>query len=129
MEFTDNEKSKLSARTRDRLEKAIKAIVEWSFGVRPMVNRTDDETRRREKICLDFWRRQVSQGIETSVAAQNLPTALIAAIDHEGDGAMVKSILEPAFATGMYPSARDQQRIVQPELALSALATRGGLKG
>lgn len=125
MEFTAEEERGISERSRERIEQAIHVVVEWSFGVRPMVQRTAAEEKRREQICLDFWRRQVQQGTEVRVAAENLPTLLISAIDHE-DGGRVSSILEPSFASGFYPSAKDQQRIVQPELALSAFAKLKG---
>ena len=125
MDFTDHEKKKISERSRQRIEKAIKAIVEWSFTVRPMRERTDSETKRREKICLDYWRRQVSKGWGADISAKNLPLLLIAAIDHEETGERAKSIVEPQFATGMFPSPRHQVRMVEPELAITATAANG----
>jgi hypothetical protein len=122
MEFTTDEQNKLSVRTRSRIEKAVNSIVDWSYTVRPMAARTASEDKRRRSICADFWRRQVSQGIEVGVAAQNLPTLLVAAIDHEEDGKKVSSILDGEFQTGMYPSERDQKMLIEPERSLSAFA-------
>lgn len=127
MYFTNEERKRLSHRTRYRVAIAIKRIVDWSYTVRPMVDRTESEDSRREKICLDYWRRQTSQGRDVSVAAQNLPTLLVAAIDNEEDSGKVKSIVEPGeFASGMFPSARDQVNIIEPERSLTALSNLKG---
>lgn len=126
MEFTESEQTRLTKRTRDRLEQAIAAVVEWSFEVRPMVQRTDAERDRRQGACLDLWREQVSHDIEILVAAQNLPMLLVAYLDHDAGGDRSKSIIEHVdFPSGMFPSMRDQQRLIVPELALTALARKG----
>ena len=127
MEFTPEETSKLKEHTRGYIKTMVVKIVEWSFTQRPMLNRTEAEERRRDKICEDYWRRMVwEHGIDAMTAAgENLPTCLIEQIDHDSQSARTTSLIEhPGFETGMFPSRRDQMALVEPERALSALSAK-----